>query len=86
MTKISFHPYKNEEECLHIGDDLTVENRVDRVSLYGSIDITRDKVGLENAKTLKSILEIILVELEKADDLPDRITVEQAETVKNPFT
>jgi hypothetical protein len=35
-------PDANESEALRL-DDLTTENRVDEVSIYGSINITRDK-------------------------------------------
>ncbi len=37
-------PFANESESLRL-DDLTIENRTDKVSLYGSIEITRDKRG-----------------------------------------
>ena len=83
MAKKLIHPYQNESESLQIGD-LTIENRIDRVSIFGSINITRDKEGLAYAQQLQSILQLTLAELEAAD-LPDRITLEPAETVKNPF-
>lgn len=76
-------PFKNESECLQIGS-LTVENRIDRVSIFGSIDITRDKEGLAVARELKSILDLTLTELESAE-LPDKVTLKPAKTVKNPF-
>lgn len=80
-----FRPFKNETDCLQIGDDLTIENRVDRVSIFGSLDITLDKEGLEAAKQLKTILDLTVATMEKTD-LPDRIVLAQPETVKNPFT
>jgi hypothetical protein len=83
MSKKNISPFKNESECLQIGS-LTVENRVDRVSIFGSIDITRDKLGLAAARELKSILDLILTELESAE-LPDKLTQKPAKTVKNPF-
>ena len=52
MLMSSIKPYQNEEESLAIGE-LTVENRLDRVSVYGSIDLTKDKAGLQQAKALK---------------------------------
>ena len=75
--------FKNESDCLQIGS-LTVENRVDRVSIFGSIDITRDKEGLAVARELKSVLDLTLAELESAE-LPDKVTLKPAKTVKNPF-
>ena len=42
-------PFANESEALQV-DELTIENRTDRVSIYGSIDITRDRRGQEMAR------------------------------------
>lgn len=83
MSRKGIKPFENESDCLQIGD-LTVENRVDRVSIFGSIDITRDKEGLAAARELKTILDLTLAELESAE-LPDKVTLKQAKTVKNPF-
>jgi len=83
MAKKIINPYKNESESLQLGD-LTVENRIDRVSIYGSIDITRDKVGLANAQQLKEVLDLTIVELEKAE-LPEKISLSPVETVDNPY-
>jgi len=85
MPKKIFKPYKNESEVLHIGD-LTVENRVDRVSLYGSIDFTLDKEGLAYAREIKALLDLVLTALESAPDLPERVVLAQEELVKNPFS
>jgi len=63
---------------------LTIENRLDRVSLYGSLDITRDKEGLANARELMVIFGMVIRKLE-GEDLPDQVTVKQADSVKNPF-
>jgi hypothetical protein len=83
MVKKIINPFKNESESLQIGD-LTVENRTDRVSIYGSIDLTLDKEGLTYARQLKEILDLTLAELEKAD-LPEKISLTPADTVDNPF-
>ena len=83
MAKKSFKPFKNEQDSIGIGE-LTIENRIDRVSVYGTLDITKDKQGLAAALQLKSILDDTVAELQKAD-LPDQITVEAPETVSNPF-
>ena len=79
-----FKPFKNEEDCLQIGSDLNIENRIDRVSIFGSLDITLDKEGLNTAKELKALLDATLAELEKSE-LPERIALVAPETVKNPF-
>ncbi len=83
MPKKVIEPFKNESESLQIGD-LTIENRLDRLSVYGSLDITRDKEGLKAAKDLKTVIDLAVAELEKVE-LPDRITLEESETVENPF-
>ena len=54
--KKTISPFANESESLGIGD-LTIENRTDRISIYGNIDLTRDKAGLEHARMLKAVLE-----------------------------
>ena len=83
MVNKLINPFQNESDALQLGD-LTIENRVDRVSFYGSLDITRDKIGLENAQQLKSIIEMIVGELESSE-LPDQIAIEPTDTVNNPF-
>lgn len=77
------HPYKNEEETFQI-DQLTIENRMDRIQFYGSVELTRDKVGLERARCLKMLLDQV-VEALSSENLPETVTVEKPETVKNPF-
>ena len=76
-------PFQNESDTLQIGD-LTIVNRMDRVSFYGNLDVTRDKEGLADARQLMSILEMVVEKLEKSD-LPDHITINPADSVKNPF-
>ena len=84
MTKKQpLRPFQNESECLRIGD-LTLENRLDRVSIYGSIDLTLDKKGLAMARELKAVLDLALAEMENRD-LPEEIAIEETETVDNPF-
>ena len=83
MANKLINPFQNESDILQLGD-LTIENRVDRVSFYGSLDITRDKIGLENAQQLKSIIEMIVGEIESSE-LPDQIAIEPTDTVNNPF-
>ncbi len=78
-------PFANESESLGLGD-LTIENRTDRVSVYGSIDLTRDQAGLAHARTLKTLLDKVVQTLEAEQDLPDKVAPpEMPEVVKNPF-
>lgn len=79
----NFKPFKNESDCLQIGE-LTIENRVDRISIFGSIDITLDKEGLAVAKGLKAIIDSTLAEMEMVD-LPAKIAIAPVEIVDNPF-
>ena len=76
--------FENESECLMISG-LTVENRVDRVSFYGSIDFTKDKLGLKAARELRAVLDDIVVVLEGVYALPDEIKILQPVNVKSPF-
>ena len=83
MTTKTFSPYQNEADSLQIAD-LTIENRLDRISIYGSIDIWKDKGGLKAAQQLKTIIDQTIIELEKCD-LPDKVEIAKSETVANPF-
>jgi hypothetical protein len=76
-------PFANESESLSLGG-LTIENREDRVSIYGSIDITRDIEGHDNAQILRALFDDILTSL-NSGPLPDKISIDPAENVKNPF-
>ncbi len=80
-------PYANESDVLQL-DGLTIENRTDRISLHGEIDITRDKRGLAAVKELKTLIDATLKVLE-ADDakgkLPEDIAIKQTVSVDNPF-
>jgi hypothetical protein len=82
--KSEFSPFKNESDSIQIGDDLTIESRTDRVSIYGSIDITLDKKGLADAKKLKTIIDLTIQEM-TAVELPEKISIKPAESVENPF-
>ena len=83
MTQI--HPYENEAESISFGT-LTIENRNDRVTIYGNLDLTRDKAGLANALQLKEIMDLIVHVLEETSDLPDKIAVPKpTKAIKNPF-
>lgn len=78
-----FIPYANEADVLHIGG-LTVENRVDRITLSGDIDLTLDKAGLADTRALHKLLSDVLARLEGAP-LPDRLPPPDVKSVTNPF-
>ena len=75
--------FQNESEALEFGR-LSVENRTDRVTIYGSLEVTRDKAGLALAQQLKEIADAIVAFLER-DDLPEHIVFKAPTEKKNPF-
>jgi hypothetical protein len=78
-------PYQNEAEAVEVGD-LKIENRLDRVTIYGRIDLTRDKAGLENARALKQLLDDVVRTLESDPALPEHVAPPKAPVMKqNPF-
>ena len=77
-------PFQNDSQSLGIGE-MTVENRVDQVEIYGSLAITRDKAGLQLARELKAVVDATLAALEAAPDLPEQIALRPTDSVDNPF-
>lgn len=84
MPTQSFMAYENETDAFQI-DTLTVENRLDRISIYGSLDLTKDRHGLESALKLKRIIDASIDALKRDKNLPDQITTVPSESVDNPF-
>lgn len=78
------HPYKNESEAVSL-DGLAIENRTTHISLYGEIQLTRDKAGLRDARQLRDLLNDIVHALEADPALPEKIVSKETVTVKNPF-
>lgn len=81
--KAAFKPYENETDCLQLGD-LTVENRLDRITIFGSIDIWKDKTGLQSAREIKELIDEVVKTLEGID-LPEKVELAKTETIENPF-
>jgi hypothetical protein len=79
----AFVPYANEADVIEIGH-LMLENRLDRITISGDVDLTADKPGLEAARRLHALLGEVVASLEKRD-LPDRLPPPHIETVDNPF-
>jgi len=78
-------PFQDDKGSMSIGD-LTAENGAAVVALSGSVEITRDKVGLKRAKALKELADALVAQLEGAD-LPEKAdpAVEHNDEVANPF-
>lgn len=81
---ICISPFENEAEVVTI-DGLTIENRLDTMSIYGTLDIPKDKEGLERILDLKRQVDTIAAYL-KREDLPNKIIVKnKVKEVPNPF-
>ena len=52
MTKLI--PFADDAASVSIAK-LTIENTTDRIALYGSLDLTRDRQGLVHARALKAM-------------------------------
>lgn len=78
-----FVPYANESDVLHIAN-LSVENRVDRVTLSGDVDLTADRAGLAHARQLRQLLTEVVAALE-ARELPAALPAPGVKMVPNPF-
>ena len=84
MVKLT--PFADDAALVAIGK-LTVENGTDRVSLYGSLDLTRDKHGLAQALVLKTLVDQVVQHLQGVEDLPDAVAgAGPARSVPNPFS
>jgi len=83
MTKLT--PFADDAASVSIGS-LTVENGTDRVAIYGSLDLTRDKQGLAHALALKAVLDQAVQLLQAEKNLPDAVPPPSApKKVSNPF-
>jgi hypothetical protein len=82
----SFEPFADDSGVRTIGA-FCFENGTDRIALHGSLDLTRDKAGLAQARRLKQTLDAIVKALE-GGDLPDAVAEAPdavPTTVRNPF-
>lgn len=78
-------PFADDSAAIEVGD-LKLENGRDRIACYGSLDLTRDKAGLELAQRLQAVLASVVKVLEADAALPDAIPPpKQRGAVKNPF-
>jgi hypothetical protein len=84
MSMPDMEPFKNETESITLGQ-LTIENRLDQVELYGSLSITRDQAGLALALQLKSVLDAAINHLQHASDLPAHVAFRPTDKIDNPF-
>lgn len=78
----NYKPFDGNQS-IGIGD-LTIENSEDKVIFYGDLEITRDKVGLENLNKLLEILESTKKQMEK-ENLSEAVKKKSAVIIDNPF-
>ena len=84
MTKLK--PFADDAAAAEIGG-LKVENGQDRIALYGSLDLTRDKQGLAHALALKAVVDAAVQALQAAENLPATVPAPAApRSVANPFS
>jgi hypothetical protein len=81
--KKTFVPYANEADVLQI-DNLMIENRLDRITISGDVDLTADQQGLAYARRLHEILGAVLAKLE-GQALPEHLPPPDVRNVANPF-
>lgn len=77
-------PYANDSQSQQIGK-LTLENQQDRVVLYGQLELTRDQLGLSQARELLAVLQAVVQTLEAAEALPEQLPAAMIDVVDNPF-
>ena len=78
-----FKPFENGTESASIAD-LTLENQLDYVSVYGNLQISKDQAGLATAKTLQAFINAVVLALE-SEPLPERIAQQKTQRIDNPF-
>jgi hypothetical protein len=81
--KTAFSPFENEADVVEVGR-LSLENRLDRITISGDLDLTADRRGLEQARLLHALLGQVVASLE-AKDLPEQLPAPAVKTVANPF-
>lgn len=88
MTRMNeFQAYAKESDAVSLAN-LNIENRLDRVSLYGNIDLTADRQGLALARELQGLLNQVVAALEAqnfAGTLPETLPPPLLSIVRNPF-
>jgi hypothetical protein len=84
-----FNAFSNDHEELNIqGDALTVSNGPTRVTVSGTLELTKDKRGLKAALALKQALDSVVAALQAQADLPEQINDEpdaKPGVIDNPF-
>jgi hypothetical protein len=84
-----FKAYANDADVLSVqGDALTVSNGTTRVVISGTLEIAKDKRGLDAALALKQALDSVVAALQAQPNLPARAKDEpdaKPGVIDNPF-
>ena len=84
-----FKAFANDTDVLNIqGDALTVTNDPVRIVISGTLELTRDRVGLKAALALQQAIASVVEVLQKDPALPEHIADEPPAatgTIENPF-
>ena len=81
---MKLQPFDNETQSMSLGD-LTIENRLDQLEIYGSLSITRDQAGLALALQLKQLIDDTVAHLQQTQDLPSQLSPKPTDQIDNPF-
>lgn len=79
-----FEPYANEADVRSVGG-LQIENRLDRITISGAVDLTADQAGLAHALELQRLIGATVKRLQSLD-LPSQLPQAPAKRVPNPFS
>lgn len=78
-----FQPYANEADVRSVGG-LQLENRLDRITISGAVDLTADQAGLRHALELQRLIDATVARLQSMD-LPATLPQPPEKRVPNPF-
>jgi hypothetical protein len=69
-----FDAYANDDDVLNIqGDALTISNGTSRITISGTLDIAKDKRGLEAALALQQAIGSVVAALQAQAALPEKL-------------
>lgn len=73
MTDNTIKPFEDDATALTLGE-LSIENGTQAIAIHGSLDLTRDRDGLEKARLLAELFSAAVRIMEQeGDHLPERI-------------
>lgn len=79
-----FKPFEKGVES-HSIHDLTLENALDHINIYGDLQINKDQEGLVIAQTLQTFFNELVTTLEKESHLPEKLESIPLGEIENPF-